>query len=646
MRKLSKLLAAALAALMAVGCLTVCLASAPAGGDENMSPSFDLMLMVDDTRSMKRNDPNHIASTALQRFVDLLPSTGSRVGMATYNRDIMTALPIVTVESEEDREKLKRFAQDGLTQDGEYTDLPKALAYAVEKLKELDRDQPRDSRQAIIAVSDGENDYIDQTDEAVSEASLKTVYYADIPVYLIVISAKGENVAQAMEDLAGRTGGKTYFADSSDQIDGFLQDIQQEVGGLDEGDTIDVEVDDTPVSWKFDLENDIFEANLLLTHGSEPLNLELVGPDGGVIPMTGQNGVAKILTTDQNGSRTTVKLLQPEGGSYVLNMSSSGAPQHVLGEIILNKEIYVQVELACGNTSAVGAPVAALPGDTVRVTAALMRGQQAYTDLAFANLTAEVELDGQTYPMTSAGDSFTCDVSAPAGAGDHPLVVSVRGARNFNRSSDPLAISVSASASPAPTPTSTPAATASAAPTPSEAVRQEAEGEISIWVIVLIALAALIIIIVIVILLVRHLRGGETQKQGRHYIQIPGTLSVTYFQPGHIYVWDKFGIRPGAYFTSQRPQISLGQMLRDSPGYGEIPPTFDEITIAGVQDGSMQYLEIKGTINGPEGSQPVNKVIEVDTGMQSGGFDTFDDNMSAVIAFPDGCEAKITYSLF
>ena len=67
MQKISRIWAAMLCAILALTC------AMPASAEEQEETkvkSIDAMLVVDDTVSMQRNDPNHIASVALQKFVD------------------------------------------------------------------------------------------------------------------------------------------------------------------------------------------------------------------------------------------------------------------------------------------------------------------------------------------------------------------------------------------------------------------------------------------------------------------------------------------------------------------------------------------------------------------------------------------------
>ena len=257
LRKLSNIWAAMMCVILALACVMP--VSAEEQG-ETKTTSLDVMLVVDDTVSMQRNDPNHIAALALQRFAERIPGEGSRIGMATYDDDILTSTskltgtgqPMMRVYKQDDKEKLKEYARTGLTQDGRFTDLPSALYFAVEQIQNL---APLDNTPAIIAVSDGENDYISTAAEALSEQKLDKVIESGIPVYLIVIHAgDSTDVRDYMQGIADDTGGKALFVDSGDEIDTFLVDVVDELYDFDtSANILAKDIGPEPEDWKFSL---------------------------------------------------------------------------------------------------------------------------------------------------------------------------------------------------------------------------------------------------------------------------------------------------------------------------------------------------------------------------------------------------------
>lgn len=624
MRKFSGVVRALICAVLVAACV---IPGGAAGQTQTKTKSLNIMLVVDDTVSMQLNDPNHIASLALQKFTDTIPSEGSYIAMATYDDDILTKVPenqaMLHIRGSEDKKILKEYAETGLTQDGRYTDLPRALYYALEQIRAV---QDSENRPAIIAVSDGENDYMNAAARSRSEEYLELVRQAGVPVYLMVINASNESgVREYMESIAADTGGEAYFIQSGDEIDVRLNALVEELYDLtdDTGQTLDITMTpEKPEAWPFTLEDGIFEASLELNHTAQ-LGMELIGPDGAQIPLSGNDSVIVSELPDKDTLQTTIRLIEPEPGQYQLQMSSA-EQQPVLGRIILNKEIYIQVDVS---------PNPAEPDQPIHVSAKLMRGSEQYTDLEFVNLTASITVDGGAPVVMDKDvdrDCFRTDLNLTAD-GTYQLVVSVQSQKNFFRSSDPLELTVASPAQPPAqqSPTQTPnRQTPSDPPEPTEP-----DGP-PVWLIIA-AVAALVAIILVVVLLVLR------RKPKSKYIRLQGTLTVTYLDDMHQHIWESY-VQPGRYYSPRSP-APLGRMLHDQPNSGGIPPFFDQLYVAGVQYGPGQInVEITGEF---PGGGKVSSRIPVSTGTMTDEFDYFEGPATTLIVFPDGTQTELSFTV-
>lgn len=632
LRKLSNIWAAMMCVILALACVMP--VSAEEQG-ETKTTSLDVMLVVDDTVSMQRNDPNHIAALALQRFAERIPGEGSRIGMATYDDDILTSTskltgtgqPMMRVYKQDDKEKLKEYARTGLTQDGRFTDLPSALYFAVEQIQNL---APLDNTPAIIAVSDGENDYISTAAEALSEQKLDKVIESGIPVYLIVIHAgDSTDVRDYMQGIADDTGGKALFVDSGDEIDTFLVDVVDELYDFDtSANILAKDIGPEPEDWKFSLPEGVFEANIELTHKLE-LDMELfVPPDGTPSPLEGNGGVSVSSMPDRDGLKTIVRLMEPDDGDYVLRLSSPLGKQPVIGEIILNNEIYVEVDLT---------PNPAKKGDIAEVTASLMRGGKLYKNLEFTNLEASVSVDGgqpETMERDDAASVFRYNLTVPSKKDELKVTVTVRGQKSFLRSSDPVTLVMERSGG----------------------LFDRSHGNIGsgvgssrsslpVWVIILAVVFLAAIILAVILMILRRRGGGGGFRQ---YIRLDGTLTVTYLDDARQHVWENY-VRLGTHYTKRNPHECLGKLLREQRTYDEIPMYFDKIQVAGLRLSNGQLcLEVVGEFDTPTGPEKVNQRIEISNGFSAddmGGMGFSDGMSSALVVFPDGMQAELRFSL-
>lgn len=592
---------------LAIGC------SLTAYAAETLSTGADVMLVIDDTVSMKRNDPNRIATAALQRFAALVPSDGgTRVGMATYSSKILTEQPIAAVNNS-NVDSIRDYADKGLTQDGHYTDLPTALKYAVDKLKGL---PAGDNQQAIIAVSDGENDFANDDDRQRSEKNLQEVLAAGIPVHIIAINASNKSsVNSYLQSIADATGGSLNIVKSGDEVANVLDGITNTLFNyeIDQKNHFESEVGADPVDWNFNLQDGVFEANLQLTH-SEELDLSLFGPDGMNIPMDEASGIVSYDTPTSDGLLTTIKMLEPMEGQYNLRMLSKGNVQYVLGEIVLNNEIYIEVSLSNEHPN---------KGDDFTVTAMLMRGGEAYTDLAFSNLSAVVSIDGQETEMAANNRGFSADLQAPAD-GTYDLLVNVAG-HTFNRSSDPIKLTVGSGV------------TGAGGSNFSQTAKK---ASLPIWLIIVV-FAVIVAIIVAVLVFIKSKKG--TSIPTFEYVPLPGTMNIVYNDPNHVISW-MLVINPKYNFSKRKPKINLGTALRAVANEQEIPSVFDKITIAGIRFSNELFLEVAGDIGTEETPNPINQQMQINTGMESE-FDSFDDDLSTTLHFSNGAYAVLTYTL-
>lgn len=681
MQKLSKFWAAVLCVTLMLACVV------PAGATgqaQSTSKGADIMLLVDDTGSMRTNDPNHIASVAMQTFVELLPDRDIRVGMATYDDHIITSTgggmgqAMINVESSADKDPLRNFAQNGLTQRGAYTDLPGALYYAVQQLQNF---PALDNQQVIIVVSDGEDDYPNAAARQDGEIARQKALAAGIPVYLIVIRDQDDyNVTKYMEGIAEDTNGEVNFIESGDDIDTFLKHVIKDVLGLvvDEDHKFNGTVNPEPKDWEFPLQKGVFEATVELTH-EQDLHMQMFGPDGEIM-LEGNQSVLMSSIQNRSGLKTFIRLIEPDEGEYILRLSSEDS-QAVLGEIILNNEIYVQVDFSTNPGE---------PGDTVEVKASLMRGTEPYTDLEFANLTASISIDGNWDDMERDDDEgvFRYSLTVPAQEGDLEVIVDVDGQKSFHRSSDAATLTIKGSNGNDDNDTISVKVEFSAnSAKPGEDVEVKASltrgkkpytdlaiagltatisidgdqtemepdekegvfrysltapdetGDLKVkvtvtgqggfresgsatltirvdppWFMILAAVLLIVIILIALVLLLIRIR--IIDPVGSKYIQLSVSLTVQYFDDMHKHIWEKY-VTMGSLYTKRSPHESLGGLLRmQNQDYGDIPEYFDKILLTGMRYGNNQLcIEVRCDIDTPSGPVRMNQRIDIPNGM-------------------------------
>lgn len=438
---------------------------AVATDNQTMTTNGDVVLVLDDTGSMKYNDPNKAAKQAIEQFLLNTPVNGSNLGVVTFSDKVMAQYPMTqlnettraSVEAE-----MKAFAAENITWEGEWTDLVVGLKAAVEMLTALPES---DNIQAIIAVTDGANDF--RKSERNSEISNKELAELEavceekgIRIYLIGLNLDENSVRAYLNGIAGVTGGTVEFVDTADELGAKISAVYEDLGIITKTDTGDEQfhVGEGGVDISRTIPENVFEAIFDISHTS-PISVFITDPDGNVLD-------SSTMSFSSSDTKTVVKLREPTAGPYILHIDNTSVlEQDVLLSTYHNSEVFVEVT----------APAAVEIQTDFDVSASLVRGTEQYQHSDLQNLKASLVLtngqDTVQQELTLDGDRFTGTVQLPT-AGDWEAVVTIASDRGFNRSNDTIPI-ITANAASAP----------AAAPEP-----------ISPWLIVLIVVAVLLIV--------------------------------------------------------------------------------------------------------------------------------------------------------
>ena len=426
-----------LAALLAVVLLAVWM---PLGAfaDQTMAQSGDVVLVMDDTGSMRWNDPNFVASAAVTQMGVKTPKNGSSVGVVTFSTEVMAKLPLMPMDDAAVA-KLEQFAQNSITRSGDYTDLAVGLKEAVNMLAAAEN---KGGVQTIIAVTDGANDYGSGRTEAMSARDLAEVEQLavekGITIHLIGINQDENAVKAYLQGIASVTGGSAAFVSNVDDMTKEISRIYQDLGLLQHDGTSVEHVGAAGLDKVLTVPENTFEAVVTITHPS-PIKVTITAPDGSVLD---EKDPADNLYITNYTTQTAFKLWEPVAGSYNVHIENVNVTeQDVEISTYLNSEF--RVEVSC-------TPATVEAGKKVTVSAALLRGADAYGNADLQHLTGEVSFangtDRITEPMKLEGDRFTAEVKLPA-EGDWQVTATLRGSRTFACTST-VTLAVTAAAAP------------------------------------------------------------------------------------------------------------------------------------------------------------------------------------------------------
>ena len=155
---------------------------------ESGGTGLQIMIVLDCSGSMRRNDPSRSAVHMVQAFADSIHAENLEIGYVAYNDTILFSSPPVPMADTAQRQQLKdAIGQVAYTGD---TDIGLGLSAAYERMS-----ADSDARKALVLISDGETDLMDGASRTVeeSDADLKACVERcrkeEIPVYTIAFGA-------------------------------------------------------------------------------------------------------------------------------------------------------------------------------------------------------------------------------------------------------------------------------------------------------------------------------------------------------------------------------------------------------------------------------------------------------------------------
>lgn len=399
---------------------------------------IDAVLVMDASNSMKNSDPERISSEAMKMFIDMLATTGDKVGVVSYTDRIQREKALLEIQSEADKTDLKEFI-DQLDR-GPYTDISVGLDEAVKVLK-----QGMDPAHApmIVVLADGNNDLDPNTGKTSQEASdqldqaVKEAKGSGIPIYTIGLNADGKLNKETLAELANQTGGKSFTTSSADDLPQILSEIfashqqlkivpVQSITGNGSYQEVTVNVPNA----------NVLEANISIM-SSSPVDVKLVDPAGAeqTIPS------ANVLRSTSN-SYSLLKLLKPQQGDWKLQVKGVSKDK-----IDINLVFSYDLELIMDPPP----PSKVKAGDTIDIKAHLVsNGQKLQDQEQYGNMTAKLLVkdldtgDESEVELENKGGSFEGNYKLPQ---KHDYELRVRAEeQSFYRESAPVKISAKAAA--------------------------------------------------------------------------------------------------------------------------------------------------------------------------------------------------------
>lgn len=197
----------------------------------------DVVLVLDNSGSMKKNDPNFLVNNAVKEFIRQ-QDENTRVGIVIFGQDVRFPIPL-TDASLANRELLLNTIEE-INYKGLFTDSPAAIERAIYELKNNGRD---DAQKSIIFMTDG------IVDTGVPERDLEKSKWlredlvldaADNEIKIFAIAFTDAADFQLIQSISQRTEGEYYRALTVDDLPYVFEQINEIINTPPEPEVVEV----------------------------------------------------------------------------------------------------------------------------------------------------------------------------------------------------------------------------------------------------------------------------------------------------------------------------------------------------------------------------------------------------------------------
>ena len=204
----------------------------------------DVILVLDNSGSMKKNDPDFLVSKAVKEFISQ-QDENTRVGIVIFDQGVRLPVPL-TDSSLANRETILNSIEE-INYKGLFTDSPAGIERAIYELKNNGRS---DAQMSIIFMTDG------IVDTGAADRDLEKSKWlredlapdaADNEIKIFGIAFTEGADFQLIQSIAQKTGGEYYRALAAEDLQGVFEQINEIINTLPEPDPVPEVVQPEPV---------------------------------------------------------------------------------------------------------------------------------------------------------------------------------------------------------------------------------------------------------------------------------------------------------------------------------------------------------------------------------------------------------------
>ncbi|MBI4696519.1 MAG: VWA domain-containing protein [Gammaproteobacteria bacterium] len=204
--------------------VTIGLLAVLAAGGARAAQPLDVLLVLDNSGSMRKNDPQYLTRQAVADFTAKLPAD-ARVGMVIFDQKVRLAMPLTALG--EDAQKAVGKALAGVDYHGQLTNTPAGVERAIYELKTNGR---ADAQKIVVLMTDGIVETGNLNADADRTRWLREDLAGDaadsgIRIYGVAFTEGADLLL--IQSIAKRTNATYYRALQADELDGVFTKIDE-----------------------------------------------------------------------------------------------------------------------------------------------------------------------------------------------------------------------------------------------------------------------------------------------------------------------------------------------------------------------------------------------------------------------------------
>lgn len=302
----------------------------------DVSPSnLDVIFVLDASGSMKESDPQEIRTEAIKMFVDMCQLKGNRIGFIAYSDNIVREHNLDLVNSDKDKENIKKMASN--IPFGQKTDTGLGL---IEAVRLMENGHEQSHKPVIVLLSDGKNDPQRSSNESLGDLK-KAIDLAktnNYPIYSIGLNYDGTVDKAQLKEISDSTKGKVYITNTAEDLTKILTDIYADNSNLKIQDAGTINLTGGFDSVKLNIPNsNVLEANVSML-SDKPVEIKLIDPKGKSMDVP-----SKDVFFTSSAKYSMLKILKPIEGDWTIQVKGVSG-NNLKISYIFNYDIQVEAK--------------------------------------------------------------------------------------------------------------------------------------------------------------------------------------------------------------------------------------------------------------------------------------------------------------